>query len=224
MILVRRGYCLASSGSCASPTARYCFAVTKTSVRARAAKSTDGAPADRPERPRFGVRYGDSRRRESGAIVQRRLGLLLRSSRPISTRPFSPPLASASSPRLPCVTGLRYGAAMDEMANRAPRRARWGPSVSSTAILVALLVRLGPPSALAAAPQERVRQTLDAVSAVLNDPELQGSAKERDRRERVGKVMRDSFDFRAIGAGVARISLSYDELTKRIRTKLAEEQ
>ncbi len=73
------------------------------------------------------------------------------------------------------------------MANRAPRRARWGPSVSSTAILVALLVRLGPPSALAAAPQERVRQT-----------QLQGSAKERDRRERVGKVMRDSFDFRAM--------------------------
>src|SRR5216117_2431858 len=87
---------------------------------------------------------------------------------------------------------------MDEMANRAPRRAPRGPGVSSTAILVALLVRLGPPSALAAAPQERVRQTLDAVSAVLNDPELQGSAKERDRRERVGKVMRDSFDFRAM--------------------------
>ena len=121
------------------------------------------------------MRYGDSRRRESGAIVQRRLGLLLRSSRrPISTRPFSPPLAWASSPWLPCVSGLRYGAAMDEIANRAPRRARWGPSVSSTAILVALLVRLGPPSALAAAPQERVRQTLDAVSAVLNDPQLQG--------------------------------------------------
>src|SRR2546428_7975569 len=87
---------------------------------------------------------------------------------------------------------------MDEMANRAPRRARGGPGVSSTAILVALLVRLGPPSALAAAPQERVRQTLDAVSAVLNDPQLQGSAKERDRRERGGKVMRDSFDFRAM--------------------------
>src|SRR5439155_24733981 len=87
---------------------------------------------------------------------------------------------------------------MDEMANRAPRRARGGPGVSSTAILVALLVRLGSPSALAAAPQERVRQTLDAVSAVLNDPQLQGSTKERDRRERVGKVMRDSFDFRAM--------------------------
>src|SRR5437016_10692013 len=84
------------------------------------------------------------------------------------------------------------------MANRPARRARGGPGVPSTAILVALLVRLGPPSALAAAPQERVRQTLDAVSAVLNDPQLQGSAKERDRRERVGKVMRDSFDFRAM--------------------------
>src|SRR5436853_7292283 len=92
---------------------------------------------------------------------------------------------------------------MDEMANRAPRRAPRGPGVSSTAILVALLVRLGPPSALAAAPQERVRQTLDAVSAVLNDPQLRGSAKERDRRERVGKVMRDSFDFRAMARDVS---------------------
>src|SRR5438477_6276182 len=87
---------------------------------------------------------------------------------------------------------------MDEMANRAPRRARGGPGVSSTAILVALLVALGPASALAGRPQERVRQTLDAVSAVLNDPQLQGSAKERDRREHVGKVIRDSFDFRAM--------------------------
>src|SRR5207247_4819294 len=85
---------------------------------------------------------------------------------------------------------------MDEMANRAPGRAPRGPGVSSTAILVALLVRLGPPSALAAAPQERVRQTLDAVSAVLNDPQLQGSAKERDRRDRAGRAIGASFAFR----------------------------
>ena len=84
------------------------------------------------------------------------------------------------------------------MASRPRRRSRRGPGVSSIAILVALLATVGARSALAGAPQERVRQTVDAVSAVLHDPQLQGSAKERDRRERVGKVMRDSFDFRAM--------------------------
>ena len=52
------------------------------------------------------------------------------------------------------------------------------------AILVALLVALGPASALAGAPQERGRQTVDAVSAVLHDPQLQGLARERDRWRR----------------------------------------
>ena len=41
----------------------------------------------------------------------------------------------------------------------------------------------------------RVRQTVDAVSAVVNDPQLQASSKEHDRRERVVKVMHESFDF-----------------------------
>jgi phospholipid transport system substrate-binding protein len=49
--------------------------------------------------------------------------------------------------------------------------------------------------AAAGAPQQRVRQTVDAVSAVLNDPQLQGSSNER---ERVAKVMHESFDFRAM--------------------------
>ncbi len=70
----------------------------------------------------------------------------------------------------------------------------------SPAALVGLLVALGAPlPALAGAPRERVRQTLDAVSAVLKDPDLQGSAKERERRERVAKVMHESFDFGAMG-------------------------
>ena len=90
---------------------------------------------------------------------------------------------------------------MDEMASRVRRQARLGPGVSSTVILVALLVPLGPASVLAGAPQERVRQTIDGVSAVLKDPQLQGSTKERDRRERVGKLTRDSFDFRAMARG-----------------------
>jgi phospholipid transport system substrate-binding protein len=84
------------------------------------------------------------------------------------------------------------------MTSRACGRVRLGPSISLTEVVFALLVALGPSSALAGAPQERVRQTLDAVSAVLNDAQLQGPARERDRRERVGKAMRGSFDFRAM--------------------------
>ena len=62
----------------------------------------------------------------------------------------------------------------------------------------AALLALAAGAALAGAPQERVRQTVDAVSAVLNDPQLQGSSNERERRERVAKVMHESFDFRAM--------------------------
>jgi phospholipid transport system substrate-binding protein len=80
---------------------------------------------------------------------------------------------------------------MDDLANRVlVRRALGGLPAA------ALLFSLFPTSALAGAPQERVRQTLDAVSAVLNDPELHGAARERDRREQVGKVMHGAFDFR----------------------------
>jgi phospholipid transport system substrate-binding protein len=60
------------------------------------------------------------------------------------------------------------------------------------------LLALTAGTALAGAPQQRVRDTVDAVSAVLNDPQLQGSSKERERRERVAKVMRESFDFGAM--------------------------
>jgi phospholipid transport system substrate-binding protein len=71
---------------------------------------------------------------------------------------------------------------------------------SAPGALLGLLVVFGAPfTAFAGAPQERVRQTLDAVSAVLKDPDLQGSAKERERRERVANVMHDSFDFAAMG-------------------------
>ncbi len=59
----------------------------------------------------------------------------------------------------------------------------------------ALLFALGAAPALAGAPHERVRQTVDAVSAVVNDPQLQAPSKEHDRRERVVKVMHESFDF-----------------------------
>ena len=65
-------------------------------------------------------------------------------------------------------------------------------------LCTAVLVVLAAGAALAGAPQQRVRQTVDAVSAVLDDPQLQGSSNERERRERVAKVMHESFDFRTM--------------------------
>ncbi len=70
-------------------------------------------------------------------------------------------------------------------------------AVRST-LCIALLVALAAAPAVAGAPQQCVRQTLDAESAALDDPHLQGPSKERDRRERVAKVMHESFDFRAM--------------------------
>ena len=65
-------------------------------------------------------------------------------------------------------------------------------------LCTALLVALAAAPAVAGEPQQRVRHTLDTVSAVLNDPQLQGSSNEREQRERVAKVMHESFDFRAM--------------------------
>ena len=60
-------------------------------------------------------------------------------------------------------------------------------------LCTALLVAFAVAPAVAGEPQQRVRQTLDTVSAVLNDPQLQGSSNERERRERVAKVMHESW-------------------------------
>jgi phospholipid transport system substrate-binding protein len=49
---------------------------------------------------------------------------------------------------------------------------------------------------LGAEPQERVEATLKAVSAVLEDPTLQGADKEQERKQRVRQIILESFDFR----------------------------
>ena len=72
----------------------------------------------------------------------------------------------------------------------------YAPAVRSP--LCAVVIALAAGTALAGAPQQRVRQTVDAVSAALNDPQLQGASNERARRERVAKVMHESFDFNAM--------------------------
>ena len=62
----------------------------------------------------------------------------------------------------------------------------------------AALVALAAAAALAGAPQQRVRETVDSVSAIVNDARLQGSGNERERRDRVARVMHESFDFPAM--------------------------
>ena len=64
--------------------------------------------------------------------------------------------------------------------------------------MAAGLVALAAATALAGEPQERVRATVDSVSAIVNDAALQGSSNDRERRDRVARVMKDSFDFPAM--------------------------
>ncbi len=63
------------------------------------------------------------------------------------------------------------------------------------AVLVVILVNLATPlGASAGAPEERVRRTVDGVSAVLGDPQLQGADKERQRKDRVAQIIHETFD------------------------------
>lgn len=49
--------------------------------------------------------------------------------------------------------------------------------------------------ALAAYPQARVREILEAVSAVMHDPQIQGLEHEAERQQRVRQIIVDTFDF-----------------------------
>ena len=64
------------------------------------------------------------------------------------------------------------------------------------ALLVAgLLAGAGAPSGWAAAPQDRIREILAAVAAVLDDPRLQGPAHEGERTHQVQQLIQDTFAF-----------------------------
>jgi phospholipid transport system substrate-binding protein len=52
------------------------------------------------------------------------------------------------------------------------------------------------PQAFGAGPQERVQATLQAVSALLEDPTLQGAEADQERKQRVRQIIFESFDFR----------------------------
>jgi phospholipid transport system substrate-binding protein len=66
----------------------------------------------------------------------------------------------------------------------------WGVVV----LAIALTLYLALP-AFGAAPQDRVRATIEAVSAILENPTLQGADKDAERRERVRQVIIDAFNF-----------------------------
>jgi phospholipid transport system substrate-binding protein len=66
----------------------------------------------------------------------------------------------------------------------------WGVLV--LAMLIDLCVAL---PAAGAGPQDRVQATLEAVSAVLDDPALQGADRDMERRQRVQQIIFDAFNF-----------------------------
>ena len=64
------------------------------------------------------------------------------------------------------------------------------------AFILAMLISMSfSRPALAAGPQARVLEILEAVSAVMHDPQLQGSEKEGERKQRVRQIIVDTFDF-----------------------------
>lgn len=77
---------------------------------------------------------------------------------------------------------------------RAVRRSI-GWTSAALAVLFVTLPNLAAARAWAGTPQERVRSTVDAVSAVLGDLQLQGADKERQRKDRVAQVIHETFDF-----------------------------
>jgi phospholipid transport system substrate-binding protein len=76
-----------------------------------------------------------------------------------------------------------------------PHRAKpaVGPRILATLTLL-VSVSLSTP-VWAAGPEEAIHQLVAAVSAVLEDPGLQGSAKKVERRSRVAMIIHDAFDF-----------------------------
>jgi phospholipid transport system substrate-binding protein len=76
---------------------------------------------------------------------------------------------------------------------------------SGTIIAVLGIVLLRPSLAVAGPAADQVKQTVDAVLGILNDPALKGEAKTRERRQKLREVIYPRFDFaemakRSLGA------------------------
>jgi phospholipid transport system substrate-binding protein len=87
-------------------------------------------------------------------------------------------------------------------------------------ILVSLMQLLLSPAVRAAMPQERVHEILEAVSTVLQDPQLQGVDKADERKQRVQRIIVDAFDFEEM----ARLALGawWDRLTPPQQTEFVD--
>jgi phospholipid transport system substrate-binding protein len=76
--------------------------------------------------------------------------------------------------------------------------------------LISLSIGFARPT-MAAGPEERVREILAAMSAVMHDPRLQGADHQLERTQQVRSIIVDAFDFAemsriALGAHWARLS------------------
>jgi phospholipid transport system substrate-binding protein len=98
--------------------------------------------------------------------------------------------------------------------DRQMSQARMALLVFSLALLMQLILS---PAASAAMAQERVREILEAVSAVIQDPQLQGVDRAAERTQRVQRIIVDAFDFEEM----ARLTLgaSWDRLTLQQQTE-----
>jgi len=98
--------------------------------------------------------------------------------------------------------------------DRQMSQARMTLLVFSLALLMQLILS---PAASAAMAQERVREILEAVSAVIQDPQLQGVDRAAERMQRVQRIIVDAFDFEEM----ARLTLgaSWDRLTLQQQTE-----
>jgi phospholipid transport system substrate-binding protein len=93
--------------------------------------------------------------------------------------------------------------------------ARW---MQQLAIPVAVLLLLSfARPVLAAEPQERMRESLNAVAAVLKDPSLRGQDKQAERQQRVRQIILDTFDFEEMST--LALGPSGDRLTPQQRTE-----
>jgi phospholipid transport system substrate-binding protein len=63
------------------------------------------------------------------------------------------------------------------------------------AVVLALSTTAAPPAVAAGAPSDQLRAQIDLVLKTLDDPDLKGDAKVRDRRVAVRKIADDIFDF-----------------------------
>ena len=93
--------------------------------------------------------------------------------------------------------------------------ARW---MQQLAIPVAVLILLSfARPVLAAEPQERMREILNAVAAVLKDPSLRGQDKQAERQQRVRQIILDTFDFEEMSK--LALGPNWDRLTPQQRTE-----